>query len=87
MSLVWLAGIQTAVRGQECLPDNMKCGKLYVMYIVIVLSTGRGMYAWSQVPSGGGWVDMFGPRSIPGAGIGYAWSQIPSRDGVGMTGP
>ena len=30
-----LAGIQTAVRGQECLPDNMKCGKLYVMYIVI----------------------------------------------------
>ena len=35
MSLVWLAGIQTAVRGQECLPDNMKCGKLYVMYIVI----------------------------------------------------
>ena len=36
MSLVWLAGIQTAVRGQECLPDNMKCGKLYVMYIVIV---------------------------------------------------
>ena len=35
MSLVWLAGIQIAVRGQECLPDNMKCGKLYVMYIVI----------------------------------------------------
>ena len=35
MSLVWLAGIQTAVRGQECLPDNMKCGKLYIMYIVI----------------------------------------------------
>ena len=35
VSLVWLAGIQTAVTGQECLPDNMKCGKLYVMYIVI----------------------------------------------------
>ena len=26
MSLVWLAGIQTAVRGQECLPDNMNVG-------------------------------------------------------------
>ena len=44
MSLVWLAGIQTAVRGQECLPDNMKCGKLYVMYIVIgyVLTSWQG---------------------------------------------
>ena len=38
MSLVWRAGIQTAVRGQECLPDNTKCGKLYVMYIVIGLT-------------------------------------------------
>ena len=42
MSLVWLAGIQTAVRGQECLPDNMKCGKLYVMYIVIGGVTAGG---------------------------------------------
>ena len=73
---------------------NQVAGKVTFSLVSVILSMEVGGYAWSQVPSGGGWVslvrgpflgrvDMPGPRSLPGRG-GYTRVGVPGIPTPGM---